>query len=111
MVLMMALAQQKLIDQWHERVVHGLAERGDQLSPALPPFLKESLGQVAPIPNPFTRHALSQGRDGLAIVDVTGRNPTREPHSPQSLTTRWSLKPSNQPIAVLPRRASCLNAL
>ncbi len=68
-----------------------------------PAFLNESLGHVAAIPNECARHALGQGRDGLAVVDVARGQASRSP--------RCSVNPSNQPMAVLPRRATGLKTV
>jgi hypothetical protein len=70
-----ALAQQQLVRERYQAVAYVLAQAGDELDPMLEEELWargwETRARIAEELATERLHALEQGRDGLAIVDVT----------------------------------------
>ena len=63
-------------------------------------LLSQRLGEVSFVPKEFAHQPFGQHRNGMPIIDIAGCEAICN-NSPWSLTTRWSLKPKNQPTEVL----------
>ena len=72
------LAQQQLIHERHQFVVHVLANLGDQLQAPLPELVKQSMGNVAAIADQLAGQTPSQLRYRFAIIRVAGGDPEGE---------------------------------
>jgi superoxide dismutase len=105
-----ALAQSQLIHQWHEFVMHVLADLGDQVQAALPEFVEKALGDVAPIRDELAGQALSQVGDGLTVVNVAGRDPKREQLA-TIIDDQVELESEKPAHGVFTASAICLNTL
>lgn len=66
-----SLAQQDLIDQQHQAVLHVLAQLGDQLQVEIPPeLLHQLLRDVAAIAKQFAMQTLGQGWHWFAVIAI-----------------------------------------
>ena len=68
-----AFAQQELIHQGHETVLHVAFEACDQLQAAGEKTLEERLGDISPVAEEFAPEFPGQGVNGLPVVDVARR--------------------------------------
>ena len=70
-----ALAQQELVQQGHEVVLHVAANAGNQVEAALPELVHHLLGDVALIAKHLALESSSQCCQGVTVMDVSSRDP------------------------------------
>ena len=90
------LAQQRLVPEGHEVVLHVALDAGDEPQAAGEQPLEPLSTDVTLVPHELAEQPGRQRTDGLAVVGVAGvegvkRVKHRPSSSPRSLTTGWSL--------------------
>ena len=85
-------AEQNFIPEWEQTRLHLFFEFGEELHSLVPELSERGLGNVAPIPTSLPNTRRASFGTGLRSSTLPGVNMTAR-SSPQSLMTRWTLKP------------------
>lgn len=104
------MAQQQLVGQRHQAVLHPLFEFGDELHTLFEQLLEHKLGYIAPVAEEIAEGACHQPGQYLDISSVARRQTVAQQLAP-IIDDEMQFEAENQPMLVLPRAAIPANTL